>query len=67
MSITLVSAKLKLLIGVRVMLTDNISVSDRLISSSIGTVELIDRRSQPLCCTICGKLDDPKAGNSLKK
>ena len=32
-------AKLKLCVGARVMLTDNISVSDRLINGSIGTVK----------------------------
>ena len=45
---------------------DNISVSDRLINGSIGTVKHIDRRSKPLCSTIYVKFDDPKAGNSLK-
>ena len=36
------SAKLKLCVGARVMLTDNISVSDRLINGSIGTVKHLD-------------------------
>ena len=31
-------SKLKLCVGARVMLTDNIGVSDRLINSSLGTV-----------------------------
>ena len=53
-------AKLKLCVGTRVMLTDNISVFDRLINGSIGTV----KRSRPLCSTIYMKFDDPKAGNS---
>ena len=48
------------------MLTDNISVSDRLISGSIGTVKHLDRRSKPLCFTIYVKFDDPKAGSSMK-
>ena len=48
------------------MLTDNIIVSDRLISGSIGTVKHLDRRSKPLCSTIYVKFDDPKAGNSMK-
>ena len=48
------------------MLTDNISVSDRLINRSIGTVKHLDRRSKPLCSTIYVKFDDPKAGNSMK-
>ena len=49
-----------------VILTDNISVSDRLINSSIGKVKHLDRRSKPLCSTIYMKFDDPKAGNSMK-
>ena len=48
------------------MLTDNISVSVRLINSSIGTVTYIHKRSKPLCSTIFLNFDDPKAGNSLK-
>ena len=59
-------AKLKLSVGPRIMLTGNISVSDRLINGSIGTVKHINRRSKPLCGTIYVKFDDPKAGNSLK-
>ena len=59
-------AKLKLCVGARVMLTDNISVSDRLINGSIGKVKHWDRRSKPLCSTIYVKFDDPKAGNSMK-
>ena len=48
------------------MLTDNISVSHRLINGSIGTVKHLDRRSKPLCSTIYVKFDDPKTGNSMK-
>ena len=48
------------------MLTDNISVSDRLINGSLGTLKHLDRRSKPHCSTIYVKFDDPKAGNSLK-
>ena len=48
------------------MLTDNISVSVRLINSSIGTVTHIHKRSKPLCSTIFLNFDDPKAGNSFK-
>ena len=59
-------AKLKLCVGARVMLTDIISVSGRLINGSIGTVKHLDRRSKPLCSTIYVKFDDPKAGNSMK-
>ena len=48
------------------MLTDNISVSHRLINGSIGTVKHLDRRSKPLCSTIYVKFDDSKAANSFK-
>ena len=41
-------AKLKLCVNARVMLTDNVSVSDRSINSSIGTVKHLERRSKPL-------------------
>ena len=49
-------------------MTDNISVSDRLIkiNGSIGTFKHIDRRSNLLCSTIHVTFDDPKAGSSLK-
>ena len=59
-------AKLKLCVGATVMLTDNISVSDRLINGLIGTVKHLKRRSKPLCSIIYVKFDDPKAGNSMK-
>ena len=45
-------AKLKLCVGARLMLIDNVSVSARLINSSIATVQHLDRRSEPLCSTI---------------
>ena len=51
------------------MLTDNISVSDRLNNGSIGTVKRVKHlamRSKPLCSTIYVKFDDPKAENLLK-
>ena len=48
------------------MLTDNISVSGRLINGSISTVKHLDRRSKPLCSTINVKFDDPEAGNPMK-
>ena len=59
-------AKLKLCVGARVMLTDNVSVSDRLINGSLGTIKHLDRRSKPLCSTIYVKFDDPKAGDSMR-
>ena len=59
-------AKLKLCVGARVVLTDNISVSDRLINSSVGIVKHLDKRSKPLCSTAYVKFYDSKAGNFLK-
>ena len=59
-------AELKLCVGARVMLTDNIHVFDRVISGSIGTVKHLDIRLNSLCNTIYKKFDDPKAGNSMK-
>ena len=59
-------AKLKLCVAARVMLTDNISVSDRLINACIGTVKHLYRRSKPLYSTIYVKFDDAKAGNFMK-
>ena len=55
-------AKLELCVGARVMLTDSISVPDRIINGSIGTVKHSDRRSKLLCRTMYVKFDDPKAG-----
>ena len=52
-------AKLKLCVAVRVMLTDNISVSDRSINDSIGTIKHLDSGSKSLCSTIFVKFDDP--------
>ena len=51
-------AKLKLCVIARVMLTDNVSVSGRLINGPIGTVKHLNRRSKPLCSTIYGKFDE---------
>ena len=59
-------AKLKLCVVARVMLTDNVSVSDRLINGSLGTIKHLDRRSKPLCSTIYVKFNDSKAANSFK-
>jgi len=60
-------AKLKVCVGARIMLTDNISVSDRLINGSIGTVMHLELKpDKPLIGTIYVKFDDPNAGNSLK-
>ena len=58
--------KLKLCVGTRVMLTDNISASDKLINGTVDAVNHFDRRSKPFCSTIDLKFDYPKAGNCLK-
>ena len=60
-------AELKLCVGARVMLRDNINVFDGLVNGSIGTVKHLDIRSNSLCSTIHVKFDDPKAGNSMKE
>ena len=52
--------KLKLCVVARVLLTD-ISVSERLINGSIGTVKHTGKRSKPLCCTIYVKIYDPRS------
>ena len=59
-------AKLKLFVGAMVMLTDNISVSYRVINGSISTVKHLDVRSKLLFSTIYVTFDYPKADNSLK-
>ena len=51
-------AKLKLCVGARLGLTDNISVSDRSINSSFGTVNHLYRLN-PLCSAMYVKFDDP--------
>ena len=48
------------------MVTGNISVSNRLINASVGTVKTLDRRSKSRCSTIYLKFYDPKTCNSLK-
>ena len=60
-------AKFKLFVGARIMLTDNISMSDRLINGSIGTVRHLQMKpDKPLLGMIYVKFDDPNSGNSLK-
>ena len=59
-------AELKLCVGTRVMLTDNINMFDKLINGSVGTVKHLDIRSNSLCSTIYVKFNDPKAANSMK-
>ena len=52
------------------MLTDNISVSDRLINGSIGMVKHIDRRSKSLCSnlmTLKQAIEDRRLCGDLKE
>ena len=56
---------LKIGVGVRVMLTNNLDVSDRLINEGMDKVLYMDfKRDNPLLDRIFLKSDDPKAGNS---
>ena len=48
------------------MLTDNTSISDRLMNGSFGRVKHLDMTSKPLSSTIYVKLNNSKAVNSLK-
>ena len=57
---------MKLFVSARVILTDNISVSDRLINGSTGTVQHLGMRSKPLLSTTYMKFDNPKTGDSMK-
>ena len=60
--------QLKICVGTRVMLTDNMDIGDRLINGSIGTVIHIQSRrlNGTASGTIYVKFDDEKAGNKLK-
>ena len=61
-------AKLKVCKGARLMITDNINISDRLINGSVGTVKYLNmKHNKPLLGDIYVKFDDPRAGNSLKR
>ena len=57
---------MELCVGMRVMLTDNVSVSGRLTNGSTGRVQHLDMRSKPLSSRIYVKFHDSRAGNSLK-
>ena len=58
---------LKIGVGARVMLTNNLDVSDRLINGAMDKVLYMDfKRDIPLIGRIFVKFDDPKAGNSRK-
>ena len=50
-------------VGARVMLTDNVSVFDKLINGLGSTVKHLDMRSKPFFSKIYVKFDDSKAGN----
>ena len=58
---------MKLCVGIKVILTDSIYVSDTLINGSIGTVKPLDRRSKPLCSTIYVKIDDSKTSGEMNE
>ena len=59
---------LKVCVGARVMLTNNMDISDRLINGLMGTVMVIDRlrNNKTASGIIYIKFDDIKAGNKLK-
>ena len=58
---------LKIGVGTKVKLTDNLDISDRLVNGAMGDVLYMDiRRDNPLIGRIFVKFDDPKAGNSRK-
>lgn len=60
--------KLNICIGAKIMLTDNINMSDRLINGSTGTAERIHMANQSklLNGIIYVLFDDPFVGESLK-
>ena len=58
---------LKIGAGAKVMLTNDLDVSDRLINEAMNKVLYMDfKRDNPLLGRIFVKFDDPKAGNSGK-
>ena len=58
---------LKIGVGTKVKLTDNLDISDRLVNGAMGNRLYMDnRRDNPLIGRIFVKFDDPKAGNSRK-
>lgn len=62
----ILAAKLKLCIGLSVILTDNINFSDKLINSSFDIANHLDMRSKSLCSLMYVKFDDQKPQDSLK-
>ena len=56
------AAKLCIKVGARVMLTSNVSISDRLINGQIGTVASVKRNSDAVVEVIYVKFDDVNAG-----
>ena len=62
------TGKLKICVGARIMLLDNIDIPGKLINGSMGTVARIHiNRRKPLLGKIYVKFDDPQAGNSMKE
>ena len=60
-------SQLKVCVGARLMLTDNVSIADKLINGSIGTIKKLHfNPNYPLRGVIYVKFDDPNAGNLLK-
>ena len=58
---------LKIRVGARVIVTNNLDISDRLISGKMGKVLYMDvKRDTPLIGRIFVKFEDPKAVNSRK-
>ena len=58
--------KLKFYVGAKVMLADNICVSDRIINYSISTVKHLDMSKKTLRHKTYVKLNKTKSGNSWK-
>ena len=58
--------KLKFYVGAKVMLADNICVSDRIINCSISTVKHLDMSKKTLRHKTYVKLNEKKSGNSWK-
>lgn len=59
-------AKLKLFVGAKVMVTDNINVTDRLVSGSCGRVVYLFFKRKPLPSIIFAKVDHLLNGNVMK-
>lgn len=61
------STVLKIGVGARVIVTNNLDISNRLINVTMGKVLYMDvKRDNPLISRIFVKFEDPKAGNFRK-